>query len=45
MSSQNKKNKEKNAYSYHGFALKEHESKLKRLLYLVEALTIELDNI
>jgi len=33
MSAQNKKKKEKNAWSYHGFALKEHESKLKRLLY------------
>lgn len=33
MSSKNKKNKEKNCNSYHGFALKEHKSKLKRALY------------
>ncbi len=33
MASHNKKNKEKNCHSYHGFALKEKASKIKRLLY------------
>ena len=33
MASENKKRKEKNAYSHHGFALKEKRMKLKRLLY------------
>lgn len=33
MASQNKKNKEKNCYSNHGFALKEKFMKIKRLLY------------
>lgn len=33
MASKNKKNKEKNCYSNHGFALKEKLMKLKRLLY------------
>jgi len=33
MSSKNKKNKEKNSNSYHGFALKEKHMKLKRALY------------
>lgn len=33
MASQNKKNKEKNCYSDHGFALKEKLMKIKGLLY------------
>jgi hypothetical protein len=33
MSSQNKKRKERNCYSYHGMALKMSNMKLKRLLY------------
>jgi len=33
MSSENKKKKMKNACSYHGFALKEHKTKLKRRLF------------
>jgi len=33
MSSKNKKRKEKNCYSNHGFALKVSDMKLKRLLY------------
>lgn len=33
MSSENKKRKEKNCHSNHGFALKESIMKLKRLLY------------
>ena len=33
MASENKKRKMKNAYSNHGFALKEHVMKLKRMLF------------
>jgi hypothetical protein len=33
MASENKKKKEKNSNSNHGFALKESELKLKRLLF------------
>lgn len=33
MASENKKNKMKNAHSYHGFALKNKDMKLKRALF------------
>lgn len=33
MSSENKKKKGKNSYTHHSFALKEHTSKLKRMLF------------
>ena len=33
MASENKRRKEKNCKSYHGFALKEKGTKIKRLLY------------
>lgn len=45
MSSQNKKNKEKNCNSYHGFALKEKNMKLKRLLFFNSSKRKELKNI
>ena len=45
MSSQNKKKKEKNYYSNHGFALKEKLMKLKRLLYFNSSKRQELKKI
>lgn len=45
MASVNKKKKEKNCYSYHGFALKEKLSRLKRLLYFNSSKRQELKKI
>lgn len=45
MASENKKKKEKNSYSNHGFALKEKLMKLKRLLYFNASKRLELKKI
>lgn len=45
MASENKKKKEKNCNSYHGFALKEKMMKLKRLLFFNSSKRKELKKI
>lgn len=45
MASENKKKKEKNCHSNHGFALKEKLMKLKRLLYFNSSTRKELKKI
>lgn len=44
MASQNKKNKEKNCYSNHGWALKQKDTRLKRLLYFNASQRKEIKN-
>lgn len=45
MASENKKKKEKNCNSYHGMALKESGTKLKRLLFYNSSTRQKLKNI
>ena len=45
MASKNKRNKEKNCHSNHGFALKEKLMKMKKILYFNSSKRKELKNI